>query len=93
MSNSDTLLLQLKGYRPTTAEILYRLPDYRSILQLFVWQCLDLAPGFPVVTKFLGWWEENVEGPLVDVKVGQGSPTIEPVKFRVLKPGTDFRLN
>src|SRR5215204_1501431 len=35
---------QLEGYGLTTASILYRMPDHRSILQEFIWQEYDLAP-------------------------------------------------
>lgn len=59
-----TLELQLKGYRLTTAEIIYRLPDHPSVLQSFIWQNLDIEPRFPVLHKFLAFWEENIEGKL-----------------------------
>ena len=36
------LNLMLKGYRLTTAEILYRMPDHPDLLQTFLWQELDL---------------------------------------------------
>ncbi|HBR68919.1 MAG TPA: Usg family protein, partial [Rhodospirillaceae bacterium] len=29
---------QLKDYRLTTAKIIYHMPDYRNILQEFIWQ-------------------------------------------------------
>ena len=45
--------LMLKGWRLTTAEILYRLPDHPSLLQSYVWQELDLLPDFPALKKFL----------------------------------------
>lgn len=59
-----TLELQLKGYRLTTAEIIYRLPDHPSVLQSFIWQNLDIEPRFPVLHKFLAFWEKNIEGKL-----------------------------
>jgi len=52
--------LQLKGYRLTTAEILYHLPDYPELLQSFVWQNLDMAPSFPRLKKFLDHWETQL---------------------------------
>jgi uncharacterized protein Usg len=61
--------LQLRDYRLTTAEILYRLPDHPSLLQSFVWQNLDIAPEFPVLHRFLTFWERNIEGKLHSVKV------------------------
>ena len=42
---SDDVRKQLEGYRLTTAEILYHLPDHPSLLQTFVWQTMDRAPG------------------------------------------------
>lgn len=62
--------LQLKGYRLTTAEIIYHMPDHPGLLQTFVWQQLDIAPRFPVLRKFLTFWEDNIDGPLHSVTVG-----------------------
>jgi uncharacterized protein Usg len=62
--------LFIEGYRLTTAEILYHFPDYPSLLQTYVWQDYDLAPKFPVLAKFLNFWEENLEGRLHSVNVG-----------------------
>ena len=59
----------LKDYRLTTAEILYRLPDHPVLLQSYVWQDLDIAPKFPVLNKFLAFWEKEIEGKLHSVKV------------------------
>jgi len=42
----------------TTAEILYRMPDHRSLLQTYVWQSYDLFPKFPALHDFLAFWEE-----------------------------------
>ena len=50
-----SLALQLKDYRLTTAEILYHLPDHPEILQSYVWQDLDLAPGYPVLQQVPGF--------------------------------------
>jgi uncharacterized protein Usg len=63
------LNLMLKGYRLTTAEILYHMPDHPKLLQTFVWQELDLAPKYPVLSKFLKFWETNIEGRLHSVRV------------------------
>lgn len=59
----------IEGYRLTTAEILYHLPDFPSLLQSFVWQDLDLAPKFPVLNEFLAFWEDNLDGRLHSVKM------------------------
>ena len=65
--------LQTKGYRLTTAEIIYRLPDHPALLQTFIWQKFDLAPDFPELHKFLEFWRENIEGKLHSVNIKQSS--------------------
>ncbi len=59
---------QLCGYGMTTAHILYHMPDFRSVLQTFVWQDYDIAPDFPALKKFLDFWEHNLDGPLHSVR-------------------------
>ena len=63
----------MQGYRLATAEIIYRMPDHQNVLQSFIWQHLDLAPHYPVLTKFLKFWETNIEGPLVGVHIGRSA--------------------
>jgi uncharacterized protein Usg len=60
---------RLLGYRLTTAEILYHLPDHPLFLQSFIWQDLDIAPRYPVLNKFLRFWETDLEGKLHSVRV------------------------
>ena len=77
------LELQLRGYRLTTAEILYHLPDYPRLLQSFIWQEYDLAPGYPVLRKFLDFWESNIEGRLHSVMVAT-VPLLKPAGIRLV---------
>ena len=72
---------QLNGYRLTTAEIIYRMPDHLHLLQTYVWQALDLAPDFPELRKFLKFWERELDGPLYSVKVA-GSELLRPARSR-----------
>ncbi len=60
---------QLDGYRLTTAEILYHMPDHPDILQTYIWQDLDQAPRYPVLHKFLTFWRRNLDGRLHSVRV------------------------
>jgi uncharacterized protein Usg len=75
------LALQLRGYRMTTAEILYHLPDHPHLLQTFIWQHLDIAPEFPILRRFLDFWMRNIEGKLHSVKVARAS-IITPAELR-----------
>ena len=64
-----TFDLAMRGYRLTTAEILYHMPDHPDLLQSYIWQDLDQAPKFPVLNKFLKFWESNLDGRLHSVRV------------------------
>lgn len=76
-----SLAQQLNGYRLTTAEILYHMPDHPGVLQTFVWQEFDIAPRFPVLHKFLDFWARQIEGKLHSVRVGATS-IITPGEWR-----------
>jgi uncharacterized protein Usg len=78
------LELQLQGYRLTTAEIVYHLPDHPALLQTFIWQKFDLAPDYPELHKFLEFWRGNIDGKLHSVNVKQ-SNRVGPTRFRHVK--------
>jgi uncharacterized protein Usg len=69
MTTPSALELQLKGWSLTTAEIIYRMPDHRNLLQSYIWQEYDQAPKFPRLLKFLDFWAHNLDGPLAEVRV------------------------
>ena len=79
---------QLDGYRLTTAEILYHRPDHPSLLQHYIWQDYDMAPRFPILYKFLRFWQSNLDGRLHSVTVAS-SALIRPAEFRM----ADLALN
>lgn len=60
--------LMLKGYGLTTAEMLYHMPDYPSVLNTFVWQDYDLAPDHDRLLSFIDFWRSELEGPLHSVR-------------------------
>jgi uncharacterized protein Usg len=80
----NDLLLQLKNYRLTTAEILYYFPDYPQILQSYIWQEYDLLPDFPVLHKFLQFWENNLDGKMHSVKIAHVE-AIDPAEVRMIR--------
>jgi uncharacterized protein Usg len=59
----------LHRYRLTTAEILYRFPDFPGLLQSYLWQEMDIAPDFPRLTRFLDYWDRHLEGRLHSVRI------------------------
>jgi uncharacterized protein Usg len=66
MSNFE---LFLKGAGLTTAEFTFRLPDRPSLVQLFIWQFEDFYPWFPRLAGFCIFWNKNLDGELVGVRV------------------------
>ncbi len=87
MSSLDA---KLRGYRLTTAEILYRLPDHPVMLQTFIWQDLDIAPRFPVLNKFLHFWQASLEGKLHSVRVASRG-VISDAELKLV--GSEFALH
>lgn len=70
LSPSEDFRKQVEeNYRLTTAEILYHIPDYPTLLQSFIWQEFDQIPKFPMLRKFIHFWQKEVEGKLYRVRI------------------------
>lgn len=76
--------LRLRGYRLTTAEITYHMPDHERLLQTFIWQHLDIVPDYPKLKKFLDFWEREIEGRIHSVSVASAE-LIKPSQWRHAK--------
>jgi uncharacterized protein Usg len=85
-----SLSLQLRDYRLTVAEILYHMPDHPGLLQSFIWQEMDIAPRYPVLRKFLTFWERELDGQLHSVNISS-NPLITPGAYRFV--GTELHLH
>jgi uncharacterized protein Usg len=77
---SEDFKKQVEGYGLTTAQILYRRPDHRWLLQTYVWQNYDIFPEFPELQRFLDFWQAKLEGPLHSVQVAH-SKLIKPTEL------------
>ncbi|MFY9656268.1 MAG: usg protein [Methylocystis sp.] len=80
----------VEGYGLTTANILYRLPDYPAIVQSYVWQEYDLHPYFPELHKFLDFWTRSLEGKLHSVLVAHAT-LIRPTEISIVD--AEFKLH
>jgi uncharacterized protein Usg len=72
---------RLEGWRLTTAEVLYYMPDHPALLQSFTWQTLDLAPRYPRVRKFLDFWKAEIEAVIHSVRLATGEE-LAPARVR-----------
>ena len=82
MATSETELM-LAGYGLTTAEFFYRMPDFQSVLNTFIWQDYDLAPDHPKLKSFIDFWHSELEGPLHSVRFTHRT-LIAPGEFRTV---------
>lgn len=82
-SHDEAFVMQIRGYRLATAEIIYRLPDHPHLLQSFVWQQYDMAPDYPVLHRFLEFWRQNIEGAIHTVRVASVE-LIKPAEIRAM---------
>jgi uncharacterized protein Usg len=80
---------QMDGWRMTTAEVLYFMPDHPRLLQSFVWQTLDLAPRYPRIEQFLDFWCREIEAVIHSVRIA-GSEELAPAKIRF---GRELRMH
>lgn len=74
---------QIEGYGLSTVQIHYYMPDHPSLLQLFVLQQYDVAPRFPELDRFLGFWRREIEAVLHSVQVAHNR-LIGPAEWRAV---------
>ena len=74
---------QVEGYGLSTVQIHYWMPDHPSLLQLFVIQQYDSAPGFPELDRFLDYWRREIDAVLHSVQVAHNH-LIGPAEWRAV---------
>ena len=72
MADHD-LAAKLAGETLLTAEVLYFMPDHRSLIQSFMFQTLDAAPGFPRLAAFLDHWRREVEAVIHSIRIAHSN--------------------
>lgn len=55
--------------RLITAEIIYGMPDYPDIMQIYIQQMDDIIPHYPNLLKFLQFWQREIEAKIHFVHV------------------------
>ena len=73
----------IKKWTIASVQVVYYIPDYIHLVNEFVWQTEDLQPEYPRITKFLDYWDKNIEGPIKEVYIyDQGQHNIRKVDRR-----------
>lgn len=52
-----------------TVSVFYWMPDYRHVLQEFIWQTDDYIPQLPRVHNFLNFWHKEIDAVVSEVFV------------------------
>ncbi len=72
MLQDEEFVLRLKGYSLVTVNVLYYMPDHRSILNEFIWQTMDIRPRYPRIGQFLDYWHREIDAVFKEVRVSEG---------------------
>lgn len=56
-------------YSLVTVKVLYFIPDYTHVLNLFVWQTLDLSPRYPRIHQFLDHWRREIDAVIKEIVI------------------------
>ncbi len=84
MATDRDFIQRLGGGGLLTTEILYYLPDHRSLLQSFVWQTIDTAPRFPRLHEFLDHWRREVQAMIHTIRVAHAD-WVGPAEIRAVE--------
>lgn len=83
MQDTDFTLF-MKGYRHVTLNVVYYMPDHRSVLNEFIWQTLDLRPTYPRVQHFLEHWRREIDAVIKEVLLSDSDAGQIPQYRRVI---------
>jgi uncharacterized protein Usg len=76
--------IHIHKWTVATVQVVYYIPDYLHIVNEFVWQTDDQLPEYPRITRFLDYWDKNIEGPIKEVYIyNQGQSSIRKVDRRL----------
>ena len=81
MTPSEEFKLRLQGYSLVTVNVLYYMPDAKSIVNEFIWQTMDIQPRYPRVERFLDYWRKEIDAIIKEVLVCD-APIFEPNRYR-----------
>lgn len=59
----------LQNWQLVTIDVFYYRPDYKSLIQEFIWQTEDVVPELYRVHKFLNHWHKNIDAIIQEVQI------------------------
>ena len=64
-----TIEIILKKWTVASVQVVYYIPDYMNLVNEFIWQTEDQLPEYPRITRFLDYWDKNIDGPIKEVYI------------------------
>ena len=61
--------IHIHKWTVATVQVVYYIPDYLHIVNEFVWQTDDQLPEYPRITRFLDYWDKNIDGPIKEAYI------------------------
>jgi uncharacterized protein Usg len=80
MSYDEDFALRMQGYSLVTVNVLYYMPDHRSLVNEFIWQCMDIKPRYPRIEQFLDHWRREINAIIKEVMISD-SPVVDASRF------------
>ena len=62
-------MILLKNWQLVTINVFYYRPDYKNVLQEFLWQTEDVVPELYRTHKFLNHWHNNINAVIAEVDI------------------------
>ncbi len=59
----------IKKWTVASVQVVYYIPDYMNLVNEFIWQTEDQLPEYPRITRFLDYWDKNIDGPIKEVYI------------------------
>ena len=63
------MVVYIRKWTVASVQVVYYLPDYLNIVNEFIWQTEDQLPEYPRITRFLDYWDKNIDGPIKEVYI------------------------
>ena len=64
-----TIEFILRKWTVASVQVVYYIPDYMNLVNEFILQTEDQHPEYPRITRFLDYWDKNIDGPIKEVYI------------------------
>lgn len=76
---------KLSEYQLVTIDVFYYRPDYKNLIQEFIWQTPDVIPELMRTHKFLNYWHDNIEAVIQEIAI-----SVNDAKYKTFHSWDEF---